>query len=85
MLHTDSLVVAHRLHVAQASVVGPCGLSCSEACGILVHQPGIEPAAPALQGGFFTTGPPGKSLLNCFGVLSHQDCGISRWKADNIV
>ena len=85
MLHTDSLVVAHRLHVAQASVVVTCGLICSVACGILVHRPGIEPASPALQGGFFTTGPPGKSLLNCFGVLLHQDHGISCWKADNTV
>ena len=30
------------------------------ACGILVPQPGIKPAAPAWQGGFLTTGPPGK-------------------------
>ena len=28
------------------------------ACGIL--GPGIEPVSPALQGGFLTTGPPGK-------------------------
>ena len=36
-------------------------LSCPVACGILVPPPGIEPAAPALEGGFLTTGPPGKS------------------------
>ena len=30
--------------------------------GILVPHPGIEPVSPALQGGFSTTGPPGKSL-----------------------
>ena len=43
------------------------GLSCSSACGILVPQPRpmIELESPALQGGFLTTGPPGKSL-NCF-------------------
>ena len=35
-------------------------------CGILVHQPGIEPMSPALEGGFLTTGPPGKSL---YGIL----------------
>ena len=45
-----SVVVAHRL-------------SCPGACGILVPRPGIEPASPALEGGFFTTGPPGKSPL----------------------
>ena len=32
------------------------------ACGILFPRPGIEPASPALQDGFLTTGPPGKSL-----------------------
>ena len=37
------------------------GPSCSAACGILVPQPVIEHASPALQGGFLTTGPPGKS------------------------
>ena len=46
-LHTDSLVVA-------------LGFSCSKACGILVPQPGIKLASPALQGGFLTTGPPGR-------------------------
>ena len=45
---TDSLAVA-------------CRLSCSTACGILVPQPGIEPASPALQSRFLTSGPPGKS------------------------
>ena len=38
------------------SVVVAWGLSCPAACGILVLQPGIEPRAPASQGGFFTTG-----------------------------
>ena len=31
-------------------------------CGILVPQPGIEPASLALQGEFLTTGPPGKFI-----------------------
>ena len=43
------------------SVVVVCGLSCPVACGILVPQPGIKPASPALEGGLLTTGPPGKS------------------------
>ena len=47
--HVTSVVVARRL-------------SCPAACGILVPRPGIEPASPALEGGFFTTGPLGKSL-----------------------
>ena len=44
------------------SVVAAHGLICPAACGILVPRPGIEPASPALEGGFLTTGPPGKSL-----------------------
>ena len=43
-----SVVVVHRL-------------SRLTACRILVPQPGIEPTSPALEGGFFTSGPPGKS------------------------
>ena len=42
------------------------GFSCSAACGILVPPPGIEPASPALEGRFLTTGPPGKSPQNFF-------------------
>ena len=37
-----------------------------EACGILAPQPGIEPTAPALEGGFLTTGPPGKAHFLAF-------------------
>ena len=37
------------------------GFSCSKACGILVPQPGMEPASLGLHGGSLTTGPPGKS------------------------
>ena len=40
------------------------------ACGILVPRPGIEPASPALEGGFLTTGPPGKSLFVYFWILT---------------
>ena len=49
--HMSSVVVAH-------------GLSCPATCGILVPRPGIEPASPAWEDRFFTTGPPGKSPLN---------------------
>ena len=31
-----------------------------KACGILASWPGIEPAAPAMEGEVLTTGPPGK-------------------------
>ena len=43
-----------------------CRLSCPEACEIVVPQPGTEPMSPALEGGFLTTGPPGKSLFCLF-------------------
>ena len=45
------------------SVVAVCTLSRPAACGILVPQPEIEPASPVSEGGFLTTGPPGKSLM----------------------
>ena len=32
-----------------------------ESCGILIHQPGIKPAPPALEGEMLTTVLPGKS------------------------
>ena len=38
-------------------------LSCPEACGTLIPLPGTESMSPALQGGFLTIGPPGKSLI----------------------
>ena len=37
-----------------------------EACGILAPWPGIEPLPPLLKGEVLTTGPPGKSLTDCF-------------------
>ena len=45
------------------------GFSCPAACGILVPWLGIEPVSSALQGGFFTTGPPGKSLTITLDML----------------
>ena len=30
---------------------------------------GLEPVSPAMAGGFLTTAPPGKPLLNCFGFV----------------
>ena len=62
MLHWVFVVVL-RLSQAVAQE-----LSCPATCGILVAQPGIEPIAPTLEGGFFTTGPPEKSLNFLFQV-----------------
>ena len=53
--------------VASLAVVNR--LSYSYTCGILVPQPGIEPVSPAFQGGFLSTGPPGKSLIHLFSFL----------------
>lgn len=58
--YTDSLVVVH-------------GLSCPEARGISVPGPGIELVFPALQNGFSTPGPPGKSQFLCFKERVTQD------------
>ena len=41
------------------------------ACGILVPQPGIKPASPALEGRFLTTGPPEKSPYLFFIKRNH--------------
>ena len=46
------------------SVVVVHGLSCSTACGIFPDQ-GLN-WCPALQGGFLTTGPPGKPQGSIF-------------------
>ena len=43
------------------SLVVEHGLSCPTACEILTPRQGLEPASPALEGRFLTTGPPGKS------------------------
>ena len=51
------------LPCAGFSLVAAHALSCPAACGILVPQPGVEPTFPALEGGFFTTGPPERSLI----------------------
>ena len=46
--------------------------SCPAARGILVARPGIELASPVLEGGFLTTGPPGKSLHQSASGCSSQ-------------
>ena len=49
------------------SLVAECGLSCLVAHGILLSQPGIKSfMSPELDGGFLTTGPPGKSQVFVF-------------------
>ena len=50
------------------------------AYGILVPHLGIEPAYPALQGRFLTTGPPEKSLSFYLGLsLSYYRYSINMW------
>ena len=58
-----SFVEAHRISSCgvwplecMGLVVAASELSCSMTCEILVPQPEIEPASPALQGGFLTIG-----------------------------
>ena len=50
--------------------MGAHGLSDSAACGILGPPPGIRLESFALQDGFLTTRPPGKSKGNAFCVPS---------------
>ena len=58
-------IAAASLVAAQGSAVAAHGLSCPAAMWNL-PEPGIEPGAPALAGGFFTAGPPEKSLNPAF-------------------
>ena len=58
---SGSLVVASGLRAHRLS--WGTWLCCSMACRILFPWPGIELASSALQGGFLTTGPPGKSHM----------------------
>ena len=51
-----------------SSIVAVAGLSCPVACGILVPWPEIELTSSALEG-FFTTGPPGKSLVCYYWII----------------
>ena len=50
-----------------------------EACRILTPRSGVQPAAPALEGGVLTAGPPGKSptvQLFSIAALLHSAVGI---------
>ena len=53
--------IFHWRHVGFSLVVAR-GLSCPVARRILVPRTGMEPTSPELEGGFLTTGPPGKPL-----------------------
>ena len=41
-----------------------------KACGILAPRPGVKPVSPALESKVLTTGPPGKSHMLSFLILS---------------
>ena len=61
--YCETWTLEHQGSVAAPmwALVAAPGLSCSAANGILIPQPGIEPASPALESGVLTTEPPGKS------------------------
>jgi len=63
------------------------GFSCSKACGILVSQPGVEPASLGLHGGLLSTGPPGKSHNPCIfvGFIVHALERTCLTKASNVL
>ena len=53
---------------------------------ILVHQPGTEPTSSALQGGFLTTGPPGKSpKYNNFTCIILFNLTHSSWDTHHLL
>ena len=62
----------------RAVVAAVHGLSCFMECAIFLG-PGAEPVSLALQDGFLTTGPPGKSLLLHFNSLL-SDKTLWRWE-----
>ena len=65
------------------SVVMTPGLDCPMACGISVPHSGIKPTSPAMEGGFLTTGPPGKSLNHfCYRVLKAAALGSAAQAGD---
>ena len=66
LLAVASLVAEHGLQSTRASVFVARGLSCSEACGILVRRPGMETMSAVLAGRFLTTGPSGKTPASVF-------------------
>ena len=63
LLVVASLVSEHGLQGTQTSVVAVLRLRLSHGMWDL-PGPGIEPVSPALQGGFSTTRPPGKSPVD---------------------
>ena len=48
--------------VPMGSIGAGCKVGCHEAGGTLLPQAGIDPTSTALQGGFLSPGPPGKSF-----------------------
>ena len=78
MHHVGSVLAVHRFSgCGSGSLVAACELSCSMACGTLVLQPGIKPESPVLQGGFLSTGSPGKSHPACLSVTLFWDTHLS--------
>ena len=55
-----SLVAEHRLQTLRLSSCGSCAQLLRGMWDL--PRPGLEPASPALAGGFSTTAPPGKPL-----------------------
>ena len=84
-----SPLVPLRIFLAGRGLLSSCGTRAQQlwcaglvapwACRILVPQPGIEPASPALEIGFSTTGPAGKSLAVIFSVPNSVICGSLSW------
>ena len=59
-IQTPSVNKASLSRKLEDVIFGGKGGACCSTCRILVPLPGIEPESPALEGGLFTSGPPGK-------------------------
>ena len=65
-----SLFAEHRLQTRRLS---SCGSRAQLLCSMWdLPKPGLEPASPALAGGFSTTAPPGKTLMLSFKLTSYS-------------
>ena len=84
----DSGCTAPSLQPAGSSMCR-ARLSCPVAGRVFVPPPGIEPTSPALEGGFLSPGPPGKSqgpLLNSrhllMSVQRREDAAAADWRLE---
>ena len=57
------------------------GVGCHFLLQEIKPDPGIKPASPALEGGFFTTEPTGKPIMEYYSVTKRNEAGsfVKMW------